>query len=177
LTKHPDIQHLQQSDQDKKDLIEYANNPLGFLLLSGTNGSGKSYAAEAIYNANTPMRLPSYISDRAIFITQYELIEECQKEFSLYHNKSSLAEKHRETRLLVLDDIGVCKRRPSDFFLDFLIGLIDHRWRYRGVLGTIITTNLNSIEMREIFGDSFVSRAASGIIKRWDHKDRRFHGF
>jgi len=169
----PTLQGINQSEQDKKDLSDYAKNPKVFLLLSGKNGSGKSYAAEAIYNANTNYRLPQKNPDLAIFITQFELSERCIDAFFSQGARKELIEEFQNTRLLVIDDLGVNLRRPTDAVLDFLQSLIDFRWRNRGEKGTIISTNMIEKETRELFGDAFNSRISSGIIKRWDHQDRR----
>jgi DNA replication protein DnaC len=73
--------------------------------------------------------------------------------------------------LLVLDDIGTTK--PTDAFLEFLYGIANKRDQFKHKHGTIITTNLNSNSMREMFGGAFVSRVASGRCVRHDGPDRR----
>lgn len=171
-SKIPSFDGMKQSEEDKNQLLMYARNPQGFLLISGSNGSGKSYAAEAIYNLNTPFRLPEYDSEKALFINQSQLNLDYIQSFQ---NQQFMIEKYQNTRLLVLDDIGT--RKPSDGFMDFLYLIVDSRWINREEKGTIITTNRNSREIREMFGDSFLSRVASGIIKRWDHDDRRSYDF
>ena len=165
---HANFKEMNQSEEDKNTLHEYAKHPQGYLLLSGTNGSGKSYAAEAIYNMNTPYRLPQYDSDRAIFITQAALNTECN---SNLEERMLILDKYKNVKLLVLDDLGT--RKPTEAFSDFLYDIIDFRWRNRDELATIITTNLNSKEVRTMFGDAILSRIASNMIKRWEHEDRR----
>ena len=173
----PTLQGIQQSEQDKKDLSDYARKPQGFLLISGKNGTGKSYSAEAIYNTKTPLRLPQRNSDFAIFITQFELTERCIEAFFSQGSRREMIEEFQNTPLLVIDDLGANLRKPSDSVLDFIQSLIDFRWKNRDVCGTIITTNMNAQEMRNLFGDAFTSRVASGMIKRWDHEDRRYVEF
>lgn len=165
---HPSFEGINQSEQDKKDLLEYCKNPKGFLILSGTNGSGKSYASEAIYNENTRFRLPYKDDDLAIFVTQADLNFEWNDNFE---TQPYIIQKYKNTRLLVLDDIGT--RKPSESFMDFLYAIVDYRWRNKSTKGTILTTNKTSREIRDMFGDPFLSRVASGMVKRWEHQDRR----
>ena len=164
----PSFEKMNQSEEDKKQLLEYAKDPKGFMILSGTNGSGKSYAAEAIYNLNTPFRLPHYDSECALFVNQADLNEECNSNFE---DRSFVSQKYKRVKFLVIDDLGT--RKPTDSFMDFLYSLADYRWRNRDKLATVITTNKTAKEIREMFGDAFLSRVASGIVKRWNHPDRR----
>lgn len=169
---HPNFANMNQSEEDKKILYDFALNPKGFVLLVGKNGTGKSYAAEAIYNFNTRYRLPLFDADEGIFITQADL----NMEWSHYQGDSLyITQRYKSTKVLVIDDLGT--RKPSEAFMDFLYAVVDHRWRNRDVKGTIITTNRTSLEVRDLFGDAFLSRIASGIVKRWDHKDRRMVNF
>ena len=149
--------------------IEY---PSGYVLLSGKNGTGKSYCALAIYHEITPYRLPSFDHDVALFITQADLNLQWGKEIAKWGDCSSMLEQVCKPRLLVLDDLGT--RTPSEPFMDFLYSLADKRYSERETKGTIITTNLNVKDMREKFGDAFVSRVASGTCFRFEGSDRRF---
>lgn len=142
--------------------------------MSGANGAGKSFVAEAIYELHTPFKLPNYDKDIAYFISQADLNEKWLDEKTQGSSKE-LSDRLKGTKLLVLDDLGT--RIPSDAFLDFLFALIDHRWRSRDTLGTIITTNLIAQEVRTKFGDAILSRIASGIIIRFDGEDRRIIDF
>jgi len=54
------IKDLDQSEDAKKTLEEFANSIRGFLLISGTNGTGKTTAAMSVYEQITPFKLPSY---------------------------------------------------------------------------------------------------------------------
>lgn len=168
------IKDINQPKEILEKLLDYASHSHGFLLLSGSNGTGKSFAAEAIYHANADYILPFRGEDQAIFTTQADL--------NITHNAhlkndgtAYLLKIHCDTRFLVLDDLGT--RTPSEAFMDFLYALIDYRYRERFTKGTIITTNLNSASMREKFGDSVLSRIASGTVIRMDGADRRFKDF
>lgn len=166
------IEDLDQPQEIKTALREFAKCPTGFILLSGSNGTGKSTAALAVYNAVTPFKLPAYDHDIAMFINQAELNILWNEHISKFGETNSLLKILTKSKLLVLDDLGT--RAPSDAFCDFLYAVADKRNKHRREVGTIITTNLNSNELRLKFTDAFFSRVASGICFRIEGKDRRF---
>ena len=161
---------IDQPPEVLEALKQFCLRPTGFLLLSGKNGTGKSYAAMTIYNHQTPYRIPDRDDDAAIFINQSELNMEWS---SRMKTPKYLLNKYTKTKFLVLDDIGT--RTPTEAFMDFLYAVADERYNRRDHLGTIITTNLTSIAIREKFGDAFFSRVASGIRFKLDGDDRRFN--
>lgn len=164
----------QKTPEQIEKLKQFSQNPRGFLLLAGTNGTGKSFAAESIYEMHTPYRLPHYDKDLAYFVTQSNLNTQWLEE---KREGSGLNILHcmKATKLLVIDDLGT--RTPSEAFVDFLYDLFDHRWRNKDKLGTIITTNLSAEKIRLMFGDAIVSRVASGICMRFIGDDRRYINF
>lgn len=170
---HPLFGDFKQGLEVLNYLETYMSFPRGFLLLAGKNGTGKTHAAKVIYHANTPYKLPFKDVDRAFFINQADLNAQVLKQSRGTVEYFDLTEVCKNTKLLVLDDIGT--RIPSDFFMDFLYAIVDKR--YNENLGTIITTNLNAADMREKFGDAFVSRVASGKCFRFTGSDRRFKDF
>lgn len=160
----------------KSEIVEFsytfARKPRGFLLLAGSNGTGKTHCALEIYHGFSPYKLPAYDHDIAIFVTQADLniwwTKELREGDSLH-----LLEKIRKTKLLVIDDLGT--RTPSEPFMDFLYAISDYRYTHREKKGTIITTNLTVQNMRDKFSDAFVSRVASGTCFRLEGPDRRFN--
>jgi DNA replication protein DnaC len=151
---------------------EFIPRPFGFLLFSGTNGTGKTYCAMKVYEAISPYKLPAYDRDIAIFTTQVALNLKFGK-FSQNGETEYLLENMCTTKLLILDDIGT--RTPSEPFMDFLYAIVDTRYTDRAKKGTIITTNLNAEDMRLKFGNAFFSRSASGKCFRFDGEDRRIN--
>lgn len=160
-----------QSEDVLNALEKYIANPKGFVLMNGTNGVGKTHCALKVYESLATYKLPFYDHEEAWFISQTDLnllrtkrLEE-RREFELL-------EELAHSRFLVLDDLGT--RVPSVSFADFLYGLADKRYSELATKGTMITTNLNAIQIREQFGDAFFSRIASGLVFKLTGKDRRF---
>lgn len=164
---------LKQSKELNDFLREYAKNPKGFVVLSGENGTGKTYAAKAVYGAVTPHRPPIFDKDIAIFVTEYDLFYRFCRDFS---KAEQILDEMTHCKFLVLDDLGTHDTSPGFLFL--LYAIVDRRWQERNIKGTLITTNLNQEKMRLKFGDAFMSRAAlSGRCFRCTGYDRRLNDY
>ena len=148
-----------------KHVNEFVANPKGFFLISGKNGNGKTFTAEAIFG-----KFYHPWNDN-MFWNQADLKLKQQAIFAKYGPTDYLLNELIKAPLLVLDDIGTT--RPTEAFMEFLYIIADKRHKLKSTHGTIITTNLNSTSMREMFGDAFVSRVASGRCVRHDGPDRR----
>lgn len=148
-----------------KHVQEFAANPTGFFLISGKNGNGKTFTAEAIYG-----KFYHPCNDN-MFWNLADLKMKWQSIYAKYGSTEYFLNEILKAPLLVLDDLGTTK--PTETFMEFLYIISDKRFKQRATQGTIITTNLNSASMREMFGDAFVSRVASGRCVRHDGPDRR----
>lgn len=168
------IEELDQPDDWKRQFLEFAREPYGFVLFAGKNGTGKTTAAYAIMGqANVDRGDPKF--DFRMGYTQVDLFMEWTKVMKQFGEVSYFYERLATAYILLLDDVGT--RAPSEAYKDFIYAIIEKRERNKDTLGTIITTNLNSSEMREMFGDAIVSRVASGKVFRFEGKDRRFKDF
>lgn len=152
-----------------KAIKEFVECPKGFFLIAGKNGNGKTFTARAIYE-----HFYHPHGDNKFF-KQADLNIKWQQDFTKWGSTEYLLQELVKAPLLVLDDIGT--RKPTEAFMDFLYLIADKRYDFQDSCGTIITTNLNANSMREIFGDAFVSRVASGICVRHDGEDRRINKF
>lgn len=161
---------LDDCKQDVEKLAyfnSYVINLKGFLVLAGDNGTGKSYAAKAIlYDSSLP-------NDEKLFITQSDLNFKWLKDLEQWNSSLHLLEKMHEYKLIVIDDLGT--RTPTEAFMDFIYNIVNHRFENKKA--TIITTNMDALEMREKFGEAFTSRVASGKCFRFKGADRRSVGF
>lgn len=148
-----------------KHVKEFVMNPKGFFLISGNNGNGKTFTAEAIYNWFWNEQTDN------MFWNQADLKMKWQSLYAKYGSVEYFFEQLINAPLLVLDDIGTTK--PTEAFMEFLYAIVNKRDGSKAIQGTIITTNLNSNSMREVLGGAFVSRVASGRCIRHDGPDRR----
>src|SRR5258708_3297687 len=112
------LDDLFQPQEVKDYFLEYIKKPFGFLLLSGKNGTGKSFSAEKILNSiSYPHNIdvnPEYASPYKKIITQSELNHVWQKTMADYGNTIYLLNQIIFIKILVLDDVGT--RTPTDAF-------------------------------------------------------------
>lgn len=122
----------------------------GYLILAGNNGVGKTSIACSM--------LREWVTRNnyhdAKFINISHLYLEYLDTMSEYGSARGMIRKYFEPKYLVLDDLG--QRTPSDAFLEFLYVVLNER-RETEVL-TLITTNMNSIEMQAKLGEAIFSR-------------------
>jgi DNA replication protein DnaC len=113
--------------------LYYAQEPEGWLILSGTYGCGKTHLAAAIANARIAQGEP------ALFMVVPDLLDHLRSTYSPQSEVSydSLFEQLRTTPLLILDDLGTQSATP--WAQEKLFQLLNHRYNVR--LPTVITTN------------------------------------
>ncbi len=121
---------------------EYAAEPVGWLVLKGGYGCGKTHLAAAI--ANERLRMGRAV----LFVSTPDLLDHLRATF----NPESLVsyderfDQVRNSPLLVLDDMGT--QSNSEWAQEKLYQILNHR--YNAKLPTVITTNLEleAIEIR-----------------------------
>jgi DNA replication protein DnaC len=120
----------------------YAQDPDGWLLLTGTYGCGKTHLAAAIANARLDIGQP------VLFIVTPDLLDHLRATFSPQSEVTydELFEQLRNTPLLILDDLGA--QSSTTWAQEKLFQLLNHR--YNAQLPTVITTNqrLEDLEPR-----------------------------
>ena len=120
----------------------YAEDPEGWLLLTGTYGCGKTHLAAAIANARVDLGQP------AVFMVVPDLLDHLRSAFNpnAEVGYDELFEQLRSTPLLVLDDLGAQSSTP--WAQEKLFQLLN--MRYNAQLPTVITTNqrLEDLEPR-----------------------------
>ncbi len=144
----------------------YADDPQGWLVLSGQVGCGKTHLAAAI--ANVCLERDSLV----IFSTVPELLDHLRTAFAPsneipYHE---LFDRIREAYLLVLDDLGV--EHSTAWATEKLFQIINYRYEYR--MPTIITTNtdLKGLDLRIQSRLSDVGLVRRCHIKAADYRPR-----
>ncbi len=120
----------------------YAENPQGWLVLTGTYGCGKTHLAAAIANHRQSS------GESVIFVTVPDLLDHLRATFnpSSAVSYDRLFQDVRNAHLLVLDDLGV--ENASPWAREKLFQIIDYRYRAR--LATVITMSrpLDEIDER-----------------------------
>jgi DNA replication protein DnaC len=120
----------------------YATNPVGWLLLEGTYGCGKTHLAAAVGNARLDYE------DAVLFITTPDLLDHLRNTYgpSSDVNYDEMFDRLKNAPMLILDDLGV--ENPSGWAQEKLFQLLNFRHSRR--LPTVITTNadLESLDPR-----------------------------
>lgn len=159
------------SEHHQKLATWYDHGPTN-LVISGSLGSGKTYAAAAIMN-DACERGPR---PRPVFITIGEFI----RAISVSDNDPALLRIARESRLLVFDDLGA-EANATEAFNGQLLALFDHRYARR--MRTVITTNTDGslTEISRTFTNRYGQRVSERIVNecgriRFDGQTRRRAG-
>jgi DNA replication protein DnaC len=121
---------------------DFAEEPHGWLLLTGGYGCGKTHLAAAIANHRLELGQP------AIFMTAPDLLDHLRSAFNPMSELpyDELFDQLRSAPLLILDDLGAQSSTP--WAQEKLFQLLNHRYNRR--LPTVVTTNqrLEEIEAR-----------------------------
>jgi len=162
------LKNLKQERNNAKEILKFSFNPFGMFLICGSVGAGKTYAAKAIYEANTSYSLPYRDDDEAVFTSEYSFFCDWKESLS---NPMVNMERYKNTKILIIDDFG--SKDPTQGYFEYLFSLMDYRWERGFSLGTVIVINRESKEMKEIFGERFFSRISSGKMITLLNQDRR----
>ena len=158
-----DFRDIRETKQTKKINLEdpdghnkiriICSEASGNLVFAGKTGRGKTFAAclccEAIKSI---WKLKPY---EIGFCNIAELRQEWKETMSEPWKQGDIANRLKEFRVLIFDDMGTCE--PSPTFLDFLYLIIKKRTEDENLMN-IYTTNLSSDELGLNFGARIVSR-------------------
>ena len=114
-------------------LREWAAQPDGWIVLTGSHGVGKTHLACAIANVRMEQ------GDRVAFATVPDLLDHLRASYKQEQSESydQTFKRLLDVKLLVLDDLGA--HRSSDWAEEKIYQLINHRYTTRA--WTIITMN------------------------------------
>jgi DNA replication protein DnaC len=124
--------HVKSLENAFKIAQTYSEDPLGWLVISGLHGCGKTHLAAAIANYRASQ------GHQVMFIVTPDLLDHLRATFNPSSTTSydRLFDEIRSTHLLVLDDLR--SKGASSWAREKLVQLIDYR--YNSNLTTVITT-------------------------------------
>lgn len=136
----------------------FASHPEGWLLITGTHGSGKTHLAVAVVERCIEMGFPS------LFTFVPDLLDHLRAAFSPNSpvHYDSLFEQVKSVPLLVLDDLGAESSTP--WAREKLYQIVVHRHNAR--LPTVITTYLTMAEI-EAAHARLASRLLDATLVNW----------
>lgn len=131
----------------------FAENPIGWMVLLGVNGCGKTHLAAAIVNYRYQVEKP------ALFIVVPDFLDHLRSAFSPESKISydQLFESVKSTPLLVLDDLGAQASTP--WAKEKLYQVINYR--YNAKLPMVITTNCSIEELDTPIASRFIDPGIS----------------
>lgn len=144
--------------ENAQNCERWSKDPVGFLVLLGAVGTGKSHIGAAILRT----------VGRGLFITQSGLLRRLRESYR-DRQAESVVEQCQYTPLLVLDEIGVSGGGRDEY--PAIHAILD--FRYAHCKPTVLTSNLDVDQFREQLGERLTDRIREaapsfGIL--------RFHG-
>jgi DNA replication protein DnaC len=154
-SEDPENQRL--FNQAYQAAVEYAENPSGWLVFCGPNGSGKTHLAAAIANRCIARGFPSF------FVYVPDLLDHLRSSFGPASevSYSDLFEQVKNTPLLILD--GLANQRTTPWAEEKLQQIVNHR--SSGQLPTVVTTASELAELDPYVLSRLEARETSRICE------------
>ena len=140
------------------DLLQFTDKPKlkrGSYFIHGEIATGKTILASKLMLEELKY---SYLEEkpmRSMFVSFPNLLMELRKTYDPKNNisESSVMETYLDCDVLVIDDFMTT--RPTDWVLDIMYHLINHRYEY--IKTTIITSNKDLSELEKMLGDQRIT--------------------
>ncbi|MEO7000834.1 MAG: ATP-binding protein [Ktedonobacterales bacterium] len=145
----------------------FADDPQGWLVLSGGYGTGKTHLAAAIANQQLAVGCPVFFSIVPDLLDHLRAAYAPSSEIAY----DELFDKVREAGLLVLDDLGA--ENGTAWATEKLFQIINYRYNFR--MPTVITTNnrlLSHMDERIRSRLSDLSLVRHVVIESADYRER-----
>lgn len=161
----PELYHqakLSTCKQEIRDWYETLQNGFsGWLLLSGSNGTGKTYSACAI-------GIQAARNDNVCFSTMHEIVSKVQSTFNGSGNPERVLRQYKHTPLLIVDEME--KFKATEWSAPLVFDLLN--FRYNQNKPTIFTTNLTGEKMFSALAKGASEELAASIMSRLaDHRN------
>jgi DNA replication protein DnaC len=137
-----------------------------FLVVMGNPGTGKTYLSASILNLLFERK------EDVFYTTHRRFIEEIHRAIESGKTQHSVVEKFADKKFLILDDLG--SATCSDWQQEMILELIDRR--YADKSKTLITTNLNNNDLKEVLGERTASRILdqrNALVNCWTTDKRQ----
>jgi DNA replication protein DnaC len=163
-TFDPDLPGLREQQQAElrrayQRVSTFADDPQGWLIITGGYGCGKTHLAAAIANAQVAA------GNKVLFVTAPDLLDHLRSAFGPANGEDRdydlRFDEVRNTPLLILDDLGI--ESPTPWAVEKLYQVLNHR--YNAQLPTVITTNYSLDELEQRLRSRLYDHTLTSILR------------
>ncbi|MDW8760269.1 ATP-binding protein [Streptococcus suis] len=161
----------------KGQIVKYLDGMSGNTVFTGSTGIGKSHLSVAMAKAINEGYKAKGEPKSVLFVNLTEILRRVRESFNYDSQEGYYSRMLKEVDYLVLDDLGVKlnnnnSKGKSTWEEGFIFDILSNRDK------TIITTNLSSSEIADLYSDRVASRVRTGLegnfFKSFTIKDKRY---